>query len=251
MSHRLSPATTDLVVLCGGRGIRLGSLTTDTPKPLLPVGDRPFLAHLLLRMKQEGFTRVILAAHYLAAQFKAFITGHRQLIPDVQLVVEPQPFGTGGALRYAADHVRTPTFVALNGDTWIAQPLAPVLQAHERSGWSCTSVVTAASQVEGGAIQKGVWEVKVDQASLGFTTQACVSSGWINAGMYVLDSSMVRSWPQGSYSLEGQFPSLLNGRKAGVFYSSSRLFDIGTPEVYEQANRLLASTQEASECLRK
>lgn len=72
-------ASTDVVILCGGRGARLGELTTHRPKPLLYVGGRPFLFRVLGRMKEEGFTRIILAVHYLAGRFRAFISTYQEV----------------------------------------------------------------------------------------------------------------------------------------------------------------------------
>lgn len=232
----MMPATTDVIILCGGRGTRLGALSLSTPKPLLPVGGEPFALHLIRRLAGEGFGRVVLAAHYLAVQFYDFVLAHQGVAQELELLVEPQPLGTGGALRFAAEAVRSETFVALNGDTWMTQPLAPVLEEHARAGRDCTAVVTPAARVEGGASGKGVWDIGADQQVRGFATPDVVSSGWVNAGVYVLGRSLVRSWPSGGpYSLEAEAPRLLRGARAGLFYSDTRLLDIGTPESYARA----------------
>lgn len=235
----LAASTMDLVILCGGRGKRLGALSVQTPKPLLPVAGRPFLLHLLCRMKQEGFLRIMLAAHYLAEQFQEFLTTYADLMPDIELIVEPEPLGTGGALREAADSVRSSTFVAINGDSWLPQPLTPVCQEHVRSHRRFTAVVVPPSHVQGGAVDKGRWDVGPDGAVRGFATQGLATDGWVNAGCYVLDRAMVRSWPRGSYSLEANLPHLLKGETAGVFCSTAHLLDIGTPECYARAGQTL------------
>jgi len=241
MNPSLVPSDLDVVILCGGRGTRLGALSATTPKPLLPVAGRPFLLHLLMRLHAEGFTRVILAAHYLAEQFRAFIQTHQHVMREMELLVEPEPFGTGGALRYAAESVRSSTFVVLNGDSWIAQPLAPVLEDHAQHARVFTGVVIPTAQVSGGASAKGVWRVGANRTVQGFMTQEQAEDGWVNAGLYVVDRALVRSWPQGAYSLEEHFATLLSGKTAGVFYSTERLLDIGTPACYEDAKRILAS----------
>lgn len=235
----LDPSSTDVVILCGGRGARLRSLTAHTPKPLLPIGKYPFLLRLLLQMEQEGFTRFILAVHYLADHFRTLLSNYSDVVPDVQLVVEPEPLGTGGALRHAAESVRSSTLVAVNGDSWVTQPLEPVLADHAREGRSFTVVAVQAVNVEGGASRKGVWRMGPGGDVIGFATEESVSDGWVNAGIYVLDREMVLSWPQGGYSLEENLPSLLKGRQAGVFCSTGRLLDIGTPDCYERAASLL------------
>lgn len=242
---RLSAPAMDLVILCGGRGSRLGALSAQTPKPLLPVGGQPFLWHVLRWMKRQGFRRAILAAHHLAEQFQAFATTHGQTLPDLEVIVEPAPLGTGGALRHAADYVRSSTFVAINGDTWLPQPLTPVLRAHERAGRRLTAVVVEAIQVEGSAAGKGTWDVGPDGVVRGFATPAAAVSGWVNGGIYVLDRRLARSWPRGSYSLEADLMSLVTGSLVGVFRSTARLLDIGTPESLALAEQRFTQSSHA------
>ena len=227
----MSPATTDVILLCGGRGSRLGALTVGTPKPLLPAGGRPFLLHLLLRLKAEGFSRFILAAHYLPDRFLEFVSNFSSQM-DLHLIVEPEPLGTGGALRHAADAVRSPQMLALNGDTWITQSMEPVLAQHEREGRVFTAVAAEADCLEASKTPRGVWKIGPQGEFLSFSAEEKVTQGWVNAGVYVLDRKFVMSWPAGSYSLEQSFNRLLAGKKAGVFCSKETLLDIGTPEVY-------------------
>lgn len=232
----------DLIVLCGGRGTRMGALTVQTPKPLLPVGTRPFLYHLVTRMRQQGIGRVVLAAHYLAEQFQRFCSQYGQELSPMEVVIEPSPLGTGGALRFAVERVHSEVFVAMNGDTWVSQPIVPVLEEHIRENHACTAVAVQASQVEGGAVRKGEWRVSSANAVTGFATHEAIRDGWVNAGLYVFNRGLVDSWPRGAYSLEEQFPSLLAGYTAGVFRSSARLLDIGTPACYARAGELMEST---------
>jgi len=76
---------------------------------------------------------------------------------------------------------------------------------------------------------------------LGFTTQESVSEGWVNAGTYVFNRTLIRSWPQGCYSLEDNLPVLLSDQRAALFYSEGRLLDIGTPACYALASRILGT----------
>lgn len=229
------------MVLCGGRGTRLGPLTDRVPKPLLLVDGQPFLLRLLLRLQQEGFRRFLLAAHYRADQFDAFRKSQAGLFPHLELSVEPEPLGTGGALRYAADRVNSSTMLVLNGDTLLEQNLAPVLLEHEAARRDFTVVAVQAEKVEGPARQKGVWRVGSAGEILGFDTRETVTQGWVNGGCYLLDRGMVNSWPTGIYRLEANVVKLLAGRTGGVYRSSGRLLDIGLPATYHRAAQLLQS----------
>ena len=94
--------TSQAVILVGGRGTRLGALTDDTPKPLLAVGGKPFLAYVVGALARQGFRDIVLLAGYQAAAVQAFARDHAPPGVQIQCVVEASPLGTGGALRNAA-----------------------------------------------------------------------------------------------------------------------------------------------------
>lgn len=237
MEISLAPESTDAVLLCGGKGSRLAPLTQSLPKPLLFVGERPFLFYLLQNLRRQGFRRFILATHHLSEKFTDFLDDHREFVPQTVVVFEPEPLGTGGALRHAAAFVRSPVFVALNGDSFIPQPLGPVLSRHVRMGNAFTMVAARAENVIGGAAGKGALELGPTGELKGLST-GDRNRQWVNAGVYVLDRDLVSSWPAGRYDLERNLKNLLGQRKGCVFFSPSRLLDIGTPECYAEAKQM-------------
>ena len=96
--------------------------------------------------------------------------------------------------------------------------------------------------MEGGAIRKGLWQLDSTGDVRGLVMPAHVTEGWVNAGVYVFDRAMVRSWPGGSYSLEDRLSSLLQGRRGTLFCSPARLLDIGTPACYQHASESMEAT---------
>lgn len=240
-AHRFLTESTDVVILCGGKGARLKSLTDATPKPLLPVRGEPFLLRLLFRLRREGFGRFILAAHHLSQKFELFLEENRAALQGVQLLIEPEPLGTGGALRHAVGQVSSPHFLALNGDSWVDQALAPMVAEHVRAGWQTTVLAVRADHVEGKALQKGLLRLGDRREILGFDTPESANGGWVNGGCYLFERSVVASWPLGSYGLEPRWTELLAGKRVGAYCSEGRLLDIGTPEVYGRAAELLES----------
>lgn len=239
MALELKPATTDVVILCGGKGTRLGGLTKNTPKPLLPIGEHPFLFHLLCRMRREGFGRFIITTHYLAEKFQTFLSKYGDFLRDTILVPEEEPLGTGGALRNAAMYIQSETFVGMNGDSYISQPVVPVVEFHARVGASFTMVAVKAENILGGAESKGALDIGPRDRIIGFSLGGR-SRGWVNAGIYVLDRAMVLAWPSGRYDLEGNLMALLGPVKGRAFCSEGRLLDIGTPECYARAREELS-----------
>src|SRR5277367_2389668 len=106
-------------VLVGGLGTRLGALTANTPKPLLPCGDRPFLAWLMREFIRFGVEEFVLLTGHLAEQVEALVQQLSALLPrEVRLVIsrEPAPAGTGGALFHARERLAE-RFLLCNGDS--------------------------------------------------------------------------------------------------------------------------------------
>src|SRR5947199_4679957 len=108
------------VILVGGLGTRLGALTQDCPKPMLPVGGRPFLCQLIDNAARFGFRHFLLLAGYRADIVRAQFPNGVHRTPGgavaVEVMTEPKPLGTGGALRFAAEAL-APKFLMLNGDS--------------------------------------------------------------------------------------------------------------------------------------
>ena len=113
-----------VVFLVGGTGSRLGALTAETPKPVLPVGGRPFLDYLLDEASRYGFSRCLMLCGYRAESIQKAYEGRTVRGMRIETVVEAEPAGTGGALARAADRLDE-LFFLVNGDSlfdcnWLA-----------------------------------------------------------------------------------------------------------------------------------
>ena len=108
---------TQAVFLVGGRGTRLGALTAATPKPLLPVGGKPFLFHLIEEAARHGFDDILLLAGHLAGEIRHAFEDARVRGARVSVIEEPQEAGTAGALLQARDQL-APQFLMANGDSF-------------------------------------------------------------------------------------------------------------------------------------
>jgi D,D-heptose 1,7-bisphosphate phosphatase len=119
------------VILVGGMGTRLGSLTADTPKPVLTVGDRPFLAWLLRELSRYGFEEAVLLSGYLSDTLRDAVGEMAAHLPRPMRIVhavEPVRAGTGGALFHAR-HLLDERFLLCNGDSLLDCNLAPLMAA--------------------------------------------------------------------------------------------------------------------------
>ena len=227
------------IILAGGFGTRLHPLTLDTPKALLPVGNRPFLETQFYRLRQAGVKRVVLSVFHQAAQMKKALKGLDKFGLKVSLAKEPKPLGTGGAIAFAWPDKTKPCLV-LNGDVLSDFEIAPLVAAHAKTGAKATLWVievrdtSAFGVIEAdrlGAIRRFVEKPKAGETP----------SKWINAGLYALSSEVLRLIPPGkAVSVEREvFPGLLRQGMPAFAYADQGLpywNDIGTPKAYLNAN---------------
>ena len=225
------------VILCGGKGTRLGPLTQQHPKPLLEVSGKPFLSHLIQEVARYGFTDIILLAGYLGEQIREEYDG--QFLGDtgakITVLIEPTPRGTGGALRFALNQLAD-EFILMNGDSWIDANLRQFV--HQ---WAQTQDQKADAQIllthVSDASRYGQVEVTDGRIhTFKEKTPGAEVSGHINSGVYVLKKSLFSQLPDGAnISIERDiFPALAaRGRLRGVDTAPGAYFiDIGLPETY-------------------
>lgn len=223
------------VVLVGGEGRRLRPLTETVPKPLLPLVDRPILAHVLDHLVAHDVTEVVMSSPYLEETFHPFLEtrGDR---PTVTWVTEREPLGTGGAIVSVLDRLGDEPFLALNGDILTDLDLTAMLDRHRSRG---AAVTIALHHVEDA---RAFGLVATDPTGLvtGFREKPPDPiPGDINAGTYVLDPSVLRGWDPGTYVwIEGEiFPSMIaEGVAMHAFGSDAYWLDLGTPEQYLRAH---------------
>ena len=224
------------VVLVGGEGTRMRPLTETTPKPLLPLMDRPSLSHVLDHLARHGVHRVVLSSPYLEKTFHPFIES-RLGDPKISWITEEQPLGTGGAVLNAlgALDADEPLF-ALNGDILTDLDLTAMLAFHRERG---ASVTIALHHVDD-ARPFGLVDREDDGRVLGFQEKPELSiPGDVNAGTYLLDPEALSGWSPGvSASIEREvFPSIIaSGRPVYGFSTTAYWLDLGTPEKYLQAH---------------
>ena len=224
---------TQAVCLVGGRGTRLGALTEQTPKPMLSVGGKPFLDYIVHEARRFGLLKLLFLTGYRSEAIEARYAGKRFGQLEVEVVVEPAPAGTAGALVNAADKLDE-SFFMMNGDSffdfnWLS--LAPALQRH---GWKMHAAL--ASGIEGS--RYGRVDLQDGQIR-GFTPEG--PSGLpINAGIYLVRKSLLADIKAQPCSLEREImPGLARrGELLGTAAAGS-FIDIGIPDDLERAQTLL------------
>lgn len=222
-------ATTDAVILVGGKGTRLRPLTNSIPKPMLPVAGAPFLEHLLSRIKEAGMTHVVLGTSFKAEVFEEHFGDGSHLGLEIEYVVEDEPLGTGGGIRNVLDHLRYDRAMVFNGDVLGGTDLQAVLNTHVEQEADVTLHLLRVSDPRA----FGCVPTDADGRVSAFLEKTeDPPTDQINAGSYVFNRSVIEKIPAGRpVSVEREiFPGLLEGG-ARVFGHVDQAYwrDMGTP----------------------
>jgi NDP-sugar pyrophosphorylase family protein len=218
-------------------GKRLGPLTQAMPKPMLPVGDKPFLQLLMEHFAGLGFTRFVLAVSYRWEVIRDHFGDGRRFGWEVQYSVEDQPLGTGGAVLLAQRLWGQAALVA-NGDTFLAEDWRELLATHRRQNLPATIALIRQDD----CARFGTVEVQDGRVARFLEKHAAAGPGWINAGVYVITQAALAGREPGSvFSLETDVFPRLRDRMA-VHYCSRAFADIGTVESLEEFRRRKAES---------
>jgi NDP-sugar pyrophosphorylase family protein len=225
------------VILAGGLGTRLRSVVADRPKALADVAGRPFLDRILDQITSFGIGRAVLCVGYMAEQIEQQYGDHYKSLA-LSYSVERSLLGTGGALRYALEQVHTDTFLGLNGDSFCKYNFNEFLAFHDTKKANVSILLACVPEVSA----FGSVEVNERQEVVRFTEKRIVSGeGLVNAGVYLMQKSMLSEIPAGRVlSLEKEIlPHWINRGFFGYRNHDEGFLDIGTPETYNSAQRVL------------
>jgi len=225
------------LILAGGQGTRLRPLTRYTPKPVVPLVNRPFALYQIELLRRCGITDITFSVNYQPDKIADALGDGSPHGVNINYIEEPQPMGTGGAYRYAMDGCREPVIV-LNGDILTDVDLASLIAYHnENSSVATISLVRVADPS-----RYGVVELAANGSVRRFIEKpkGKIEQDTINAGIYILEPSVLTSIPANTnQSFEYDvFPKLLeNGAPFfGRVLGSAYWRDIGTLESYLAAH---------------
>jgi lipopolysaccharide/colanic/teichoic acid biosynthesis glycosyltransferase/dTDP-glucose pyrophosphorylase len=217
------------VILAGGLGMRLRPYTTVIPKPLVPIGDRPVLEHIIRSLARCGVEQIDFCVSHLGQLISAYLT-NADLPPEVQLRFhwESEPLGTAGALAMVPD--LEGTFIVMNGDVLTTLDYRKVLAAHREQD----AALTVAMHRNDVHIDLGVIECE-DGLVYNYIEKPTLHYQ-VSMGIYVYDARALRFLPDGPC----QFPELVTrlleaGERVGACESDADWYDIGTLSEYERA----------------
>lgn len=237
----IAPAARELtaVIMAGGLGQRLAPLTDTCPKPLLDIGGKPILSHIIEHLRDSGVNRFILSVNYLADQIIDHFGDGSELNVSINYVRESIRLGTGGALSLLEPDTLSDPFLCLNGDLLNDLDVESLLAAHQEHSWDATMV----TRTHGYTVPYGVVRVDNSGAFIGADEKPTMEF-LINSGIYMLSKSVLSRVPhQKFYDMPTLFEDLrAAGGLVGTFNHAGRWIDIGNLADLNRARKIFDET---------
>lgn len=227
-----------IVIMAGGLGYRLRPHTSSCPKPMLQVGGKPILEHIITRAKQEGFKNFVLAIRYLGHMIEEYFGNGEAWGIHIEYLREDKPLGTAGALSLL-QHTNNQPLLVTNSDVLSDIKFAKLLDYHVRQNATATMAVRLHE------LQHPFGVVRVDGLNIvGFEEKPMYRSN-INAGVYVIEPSGLDVITKDEHcDMPVLFERLIQGNQRVLAYPMHEAWlDIGKPDDYEMVIRDYESTE--------
>jgi NDP-sugar pyrophosphorylase family protein len=230
-------------ILAAGLGTRLRSLGLNLPKVMVPIGGKPLLQHHFEWFKTQGITEFVLNLHYLPEKITEYFGDGGQFGVQIAYSLETEILGTAGGVKKMEANLRAGTFLVLYGDNLIRFDLAPLLAFHRQRGAVATVALFESSEPWTG----GVVETDAAGRVTAFREKPdrkTISTNLINAGIYLLEPTVLDYIPAGQFCDFGKdvFPKLLAaGQPVYATKPQAYIHDCGTPERLAQVEQDFAN----------
>lgn len=221
-----------MVIMAGGKGMRLRPYTEHCPKPMLPVGGKPMLEHIIERARAEGFQRFVLAVHYLGHMVEDYFGNGSRWQVNIEYLREESPLGTAGALALLGTKPERPLIVT-NGDVLTDIHYGELLDFHNHHGAAATMAVRMHEwQHPFGVVRTSGVDI------VGFEEKPIIKSH-INAGVYALDPGVLDHMQKGEHcDMPTLFAQLQDrGLRTVVYPMHEPWLDVGRVDDYTAANQ--------------
>lgn len=226
------------VIMAGGEGTRLRPLTSNCPKPMLPLANRPMMEHIIGLLKRHGIDEIVVTVAFLANQIRTYFGDGSEFGVKMMYATEDQPLGTAGSVRNAMD-VLDERFLVISGDVLTDIDLGAIIATHEEHKALATiGLVAVENPLEFGIVitrDDGSIERFLEKPTWGE-----VFSDTINTGIFVLEPEIFDFIPDGRpVDFSGEvFPALLEaGKPLYGAVGEGYWEDVGTLEAYVSAHK--------------
>jgi len=218
-------------LMAGGFGKRLHPLTENTPKPLLKIGGRPIIETIIRQFIDHGFNEFYISTHYKSEQIREYFKDGSQYGVNIKYVHEDTPLGTAGSLGLLPDNVSSLPIIVMNGDLLTKVDFEDLLDFHNSSESDATMCIREYDvQVPFGVVE--LYEGKIAKI-----LEKPLHKFFVNAGIYVLNSNLVKKVDGKSYlDMPDFLENELKNKGINAFPIHEYWQDIGRIEEYKKAN---------------
>lgn len=220
----------EAIILAGGLGTRLAKTVKDRQKVMAPVGGRPFLDYILFYLKNQGFSRIILAVSFRNEQIREYYGSSFEGM-EIVYSVEKEPLGTGGAIKQALQFSNTNPIAVMNGDTFFNIDFNALYKTAEEKN----ADIVLGARLMSDCTRHSTLEIADDGRIVQFAEKKKNGRGYINGGVYVIRKNIFDSCPEGKFSFETELLEKTDNTLYAV-KSDSYFIDMGVPEAYFRAN---------------
>ncbi|MHA7734424.1 nucleotidyltransferase family protein [Nitrosopumilus sp. S6] len=220
------------VILAGGLGTRLRPLTLKTPKPMLPLGKKPILEHLIDWNKKNGVKSIVLCVSYRKEKIQNYFKDGKKFGVNIEYAISKKPLDTAGQLKTAEEFIDD-TFVCVYGDSIFDFSLRNMIKQHKvKKAFTTMSLYEYKTNLEYGVISTSKtgkvtsWEEKPEIKAN------------INMGCYVMEPGILKYIPKNKpYGMDDVIKKAMKNKKlVSSFVTKKGFMDIGNKESYKQAN---------------
>lgn len=222
----------EVIILAGGMGTRLKSVIDDVPKPMAPVGGKPFLEYIIHELALQGLNSIILSVGYKKEIIRSYFGNGSRLGVNIVYSVEEIPLGTGGAVREAMNIADSPHCLILNGDTFSQLDFLEMECFHV----SNDCLATIGLMYKKNARRYGSVKINQRYEITDFQDKNKLEAGYVNCGAYIMDKEIINRMPTNRFSLENELLPKLIGSGVLGFITAGAFIDIGIPSAYRYIN---------------
>lgn len=220
------------VILAGGLGTRLQPYTTFLPKPMLPLGEKPILEHLIEWSRKSGIKSIVLCVSYLRKTIEDYFEDGKKFGVSIEYAISNRPLATAGQLKTAENFIDD-TFVCMYGDSIYGFNLSNMIKQHKRK----KSFVTMSLHEYKTNLPYGVIETSKNNKVVKWNEKPEIKVN-INMGCYVMEPGVMSLIPKNKpYGMDSVINKVMNKKKlVSSFIGKNGFIDIGNKETYERTN---------------
>ena len=221
------------LILAGGQGSRLKEVAGSTPKPMMPVAGKPFLEHLVAKLRFFGLMDIVIAVGYQAHVIQDYFGDGQRFGVKIAYSTEADPLGTGGAIKNAQNLLDGQRFFVLNGDSYLDFNYKQAVYEHETNNAMATLALASVPDTS----RYGSIKISPVKQIMAFTEKNQQGPGLINGGIYLFEREIFNYIEKGKISLENDVIVTLIGNRLYGVVTDGYFIDIGIPKDYlELAN---------------